>query len=319
MRRWMLVMAMVASAAVTAATAADARAPGTAPPVRVAAVGDIACKSLPGNNAHACRYDDVSDVIADGGYQAFLALGDEQYEYGRYQDFVDNYDAFFGRLLPITEPVPGNHEYGTDGAAGYFHYFGAIAHGPRGWYSFDIGGWHVIALNSAVCSPSTGSPCGLRSAQYRWLQADLDTHPNARYPCTLAYWHHPVWDWEKYQNNHWIASYDLDRARPFWRLLVARGADVVLNGHNHDYQRYAPMDGRGRRDARGVREFIVGTGGRNLNGLGSPSTRPPTLEAAQATSFGVLALTLRPDGYGWRFQTAAGSPAYADSGSAACY
>jgi hypothetical protein len=319
MRRLMLMMAMVVVTGGAAAETAAAGAPTAVAPVRVAAVGDIACKNLPGNNAHACRYDAVSDVIAAGGYQAFLALGDEQYEYGRYQDFLDNYDAYFGRLLPITRPVPGNHEYGTDGGAGYFRYFGAIAHGPRGWYSFELGGWHVIALNSAVCSPSTGAPCGPGSRQYDWLKADLDAHPNSSYPCTLAYWHHPVWDWEKYQNNHWITSYDLDRARPFWRLLVARGADVVLNGHNHNYQRYAPMDGRGRRDRAGIREFIVGTGGRNLNGLGSPSTLPPTLAAAQGASFGALALTLRPGDFSWRFQTAAGSRAYADSGSAACH
>ena len=321
MRRVLLLMTMVVGVSASAAGASGAvlHAPVTTMPVRVAAVGDMACKNLPGNNAHACRYDVVSDLVAGGGYQAFLPLGDEQYEYGRYGDFLDNYDAYFGRVLPISYPVPGNHEYGTADAAGYFRYFGDIAHGPDGWYSFDLGSWHVIALNSAVCSPSTGAPCTAGTPQYDWLKADLAAHPNSAYPCTLAYWHHPVWDWEKYQNNHWIQSYDLDRAKPFWRLLARSGAELVLSGHNHNYQRYAPMDARGRADpAHGMTEIIVGTGGRNIAGLGSPSTMPPTLVTGQDTSFGVLALTLRQNSYGWRFQTAAGSPAFTDSGSAAC-
>jgi acid phosphatase type 7 len=292
----------------------------TSTPITIAAVGDIACKNPPGNNPHVCRYDDVSNLVASGGYGAFLPLGDNQYEYGRYLDYVQNYDPWFGRFLPTTYPVPGNHEYGTADAAGYYRYFGSIAQGPDGWYSFDLGGWHVIALNSAICSPYYGAPCNAGTPEYEWLKADLAAHPNSQYPCTLAYWHHPVWDWEKYQNNHWVQSFDYDRAKPFWKLLVQAGADVVLSGHNHNYQRYAPMDATGNEDdANGIREFIVGTGGRNLNGLAGPSKMPATFVTGQGSSFGLLSLTLRPDSYDWSFVTAAGSPAFIDAGSATCH
>lgn len=323
MRRLLCMIAIVAGlgAAEPGAASAlrDTPAAGTTEPVRIAAVGDIACKNPPGNNVHVCRYDDVSNLIAAGRYQAFLALGDEQYEAGAYDDFVSNYDAYFGRLLPITYPVPGNHEYGTTDAAGYFRYFGNLAYGPNGWYSFDLGSWHVIALNSAVCSPYTGQPCDAGTPEYDWLKADLAAHPNSQYPCTLAYWHHPVWDAENYQNNHWVDSYDYDRARPFWNLLVHAHADVVLTGHNHNYQRYAPMNAKGAFDATGVREFIVGTGGRNIDNLASTSKRPPTFQAGQGTSFGILAMTLGQGSYTWRFLTAAGQPAFRDAGSASCH
>jgi hypothetical protein len=286
----------------------------------IAAVGDIACKNPPGNNVHLCQYDDVSNLIAGHGYDAFLALGDEQYEYGRYQDFIQNYDAFFGRLLPITYPVPGNHEYGTAGAAGYFRYFGDVARSADGWYSFDVGSWHVIALNSAICSPYTGAPCGPGTPEYAWLKADLAAHPNSQYPCTLAFWHHPLFDWEKYQNNAWVQSFDYDRSKPFWKLLQRAGADVALTGHNHNYQRYLPMDADGTYDPRdGIVEFIVGTGGRNTNALGSPSTRPPTFITGQADAMGILSMTLGTDGYSWRWIPAAGQPTgFIDAGTASC-
>ena len=321
MRRLLCIAVAAAAMVVPAAKAAGApvRTASDAG-VRIAAVGDIACKNPPGNNSHACRYDSVSNLIAAGGYQAFLPLGDNQYEAGSYADYLANYDLYFGRFLAITYPVPGNHEYGTPDAAGYFDYFGNIAHGPGGWYSYDLGSWHVIALNSAICSPYTGAPCDAGTPEYDWLEADLAAHPNSEYPCTLAYWHHPVWDWEKYQNNHWVQSYDYDRAKPFWQLLYRAGADVVLNGHNHSYQRYAPMNATGGADrAHGIREFIVGTGGRNLQSLGSVSTMPPTFVTGQDSSFGVLAVTLRPGSYSWSFRTADGSPAFSDAGSAACH
>ena len=189
MRRLILLF-VVAIGAFGALVSPAARAvPASSTPVGspvIAAVGDIACKNPPGNNVHLCQYDDVSNLIAGHGYDAFLALGDEQYEYGRYQDFIQNYDAFFGRQLPITYPVPGNHEYGTAGAAGYFRYFGDVARSADGWYSFDIGSWHVIALNSAICSPFTGAPCGPGTPESAWLKADLadtrtaSTHARSR-------------------------------------------------------------------------------------------------------------------------------------------
>jgi len=321
-RRTPIISAAVAAVALLGASAVtEEPAVATTTSVTIAAVGDIACKNPPGNNVHACQYDDVSDLIAGHGYDAFLALGDEQYEYGRYADFVDNYDAYFGRLLGITDPVPGNHEYGTTDAAGYFRYFGSVARNHRGWYSFDLGSWHVIALNSAICSPYTGEPCGRGTPEYEWLKRDLAAHPNADDPCTLAFWHHPLFDWEKYQNNHWIQSFDLDRGKPFWRLLQRAGADIVLTGHNHNYQRYLPMDADGTFDpVRGIVEFIVGTGGRNTNALGSPSTRPPTFVTGQGDAMGILSMTLEAGSYSWRWIPAAGQPSdFIDSGSADCH
>jgi Calcineurin-like phosphoesterase len=320
-RRTPMISAAVAAVALLGASAVTGEPAVATTSVTIAAVGDIACKNPPGNNVHACQYDDVSDLIAGHGYDAFIALGDEQYEYGRYLDFVQNYDAYFGRLLPTTYPVPGNHEYGTTDAAGYFRYFGAAARNRHGWYSFDLGSWHVIALNSAVCHPYSGEPCGPGTPQYEWLRRDLVSHPSSEYRCTLAYWHHPLFDWEKYQNNKWVQSFDYDRGKPFWKLLQRAGADVVLTGHNHNYQRYLPMDADGTFDpTRGIVEFIVGTGGRNTNALGSVSTRPPTFVTGQGDAMGILSMTLGPGSYSWRWIAAPGQPTdFIDAGSTDCH
>ena len=295
---------------------ADGRVARSTDDPRIAAVGDIACKDPPKKNRQVCQYDDVSELIAEGDYDAFLALGDTQYEYGRYVDFVENYGVYFGRFLDITYPAVGNHEYGTPDAAGYFRYFGRAAHGPDGWYSYDLGDWHVIALNSAVCSPYYGAPCGPGHPQYEWLKADLAADDHV---CTLAYWHHPVWDWEKYQNNHWVQSFDYDRGKPFWKLLVRNDADLVLAGHNHNYQRYAPMDEAGEEDPdHGIVEFIVGTGGRNTNDLGSVSTTPATFVTGTGSDFGILELALHPTSFNFAFiPTVSGG--FRDAGSVACH
>ena len=318
MGRRMLVALVVASMpalVVLAAPQGAVPARAAVPPPVIAAVGDIACKNPPGNNRGVCQYDDVAAAIVAAHPTRFLALGDNQYEYGLYQDYLDNYDVYFGRLLPITDPAPGNHEYGKSPTAdGYFRYFGTSARG--GYYSFDLGTWHVISLDSAICSPYTGAPCGPGTPQYEWLKADLAAHPAT---CTLAYWHHPLFDWEKYQNNHWLQSFDLDRSQPFWDLLYAAGADVILTGHNHNYQRYLPMDPHGSYRPNGIVQFIVGTGGRNTNNLGSPSTRPPTFVTGQSRAFGFLELTLRAGRYDWRWVGAPGQPAFIDAGSASCH
>jgi hypothetical protein len=321
MRRTLIgtVAAFVALAAAAIAAPSDAVvASAQAPTVTIAAVGDIACKDPPKNNRSVCQYDDVAAAITRGDYDAFLALGDDQYEYGRYRDFLDNYDVYFGKLLPRTYPVPGNHEYGTENAAGYFRYYGGRGHSPDGWYSFDLGSWHVIALNSAVCSPYYGAPCGPGTPQYEWLKRDLATHPNADYPCTLAYWHHPRWDWEHYQNNAWVDSFDYDRAQPFWDLLVGAGADLALSGHNHSYSRWLPMDEHGDYDPNGVTQFIVGTGGRNLNAFGNQNTKPLTFVTGQSKAFGFLQLKLREGSYDWKWISAPGQPTFVDAGTAGC-
>jgi hypothetical protein len=311
-----LLFAIALVAAPHGATPPANAAPPPPAPV-IAAVGDIACKSAPGNNRRACQYDNVAAAIIAANPTKFLALGDNQYEYGLYNDFLENYDVYFHQLLPITEPVPGNHEYGAlSDAAGYFSYFGEPAHGPGGYYSYDLGSWHIIALNSAICG-SDGVYCAPGTDQYEWLQGDLAAHPT---DCTLAYWHHPHFDWLKYQNADWTQSYEYAPSKYFWDLLYAAGADVVLNGHNHNYSRWKPMDPTGFVDAtNGITQFIVGTGGRNLNDFGALSTKPSTFVTGQTDSFGFLRLTLKSNGYDYKYVTAAGSPAFTDQGKGACH
>jgi hypothetical protein len=307
-------LAILASVAVIAAAAGTPAPAPAASAVRIAAVGDIACKDRPKHNRQVCQYDDVARAIQRGDYDRFLVLGDVQYESGRYRDFVENYDAYFHGLKSISEPVPGNHDYGTADAAGYYRYFGARGHGPDGYYSYDLGGWHIVALNSAICPAATG--CGRGDPQYRWLRRDLAADDAE---CTLAYWHHPRFDWLKYQNADWTEDYEFLRSKPFWDLLSAANADVVLSGHNHNYSRWKPMDANGVADASGIRQFIVGTGGRNLNNLGSASTRPDTFATGWAGGFGYLELTLHPTSYDWRFVAADGQPTFIDQGSASCH
>jgi hypothetical protein len=306
--------AIAAVLTLTMALLAPTAAPATPGPVRIAAVGDIACKNPPANNRKVCQYDDVAAAIERGDYDRFLALGDIQYEAGGYQDFVDNYDRYFGGLLPITEPVPGNHEYGTADAAGYFRYFGAAGHGPGGYYSYDLGAWHIVALNSAICPAITGCPPD--HPQIEWLRADLAASDAL---CTLAYWHHPRFDWLKYQNADWTEDYEFLRTKPLWDLLSAAGADVVLSGHNHNYSRWTPMDADLQADATGIRQFIAGSGGRNLNNLGSVSTKPDTFARGWAGGFGFLELSLRSASYDWRFVPAEGQLDFIDEGTGRCH
>jgi hypothetical protein len=201
-----------------------------------------------------------------------------------------------------TRPAPGNHEYNTAGATGYYAYFGAAAGDPaRGYYSYDVGTWHLVALNSN-CAAIGG--CGAGSAEEQWLRADLAAHPAA---CTLAYWHHPRWSTGDHGSS---AIYD-----GLWKALYAFGAELVLNGHDHHYERFAPQTAAGALDqARGLREFVVGTGGRSH--YGTPTIRANS-EVRNSDTFGVLRLTLRPAGYDWRFVPAAGS--FTDAGTASCH
>jgi hypothetical protein len=212
----------------------------------------------------------------------------------------------------ITHPVPGNHEYftsgGTDcdptgGAAGYFRYFGAAAGDPtRGYYSFDVGTWHLIALNSN-CSQVGG--CLVGSPEETWLQADLAAHP---YSCTLAYWHHPRF-------TSGVVNNDLEVA-PFWQDLYLAGADIVLNGHAHGYERFAPQNPLGIADpADGIREFVVGTGGEDFHAFALPL---PLSQVREDDTFGVLTLTLHSGSYDWNFVPEAGKP-FTDSGSGTCH
>nr|MDQ6914623.1 metallophosphoesterase [Actinomycetota bacterium] len=224
-----------------------------------------------------------------------------QYPTGKLSDFRRFFAPSWGRWFARLRPSPGNHEY-ADGPSGYFDYFGARAGpGRRGWYSYDLGAWHLVSLN-ANC---TKVGCGPGSPQASWLRADLAAHP-AR--CTLAYWHQPRFS----SGPHG----DARDTGPLWRALQAAGADVVLSGHDHDYERFAPQTDAGARDdRRGIVQFVVGTGGVNHYPI---VRRQPNSLTHSSSTFGVLRLTLRRASYSWRFVPERGAT-YRDAGSAPCH
>jgi hypothetical protein len=298
-----LTIAVVASALTLWASTAPASA---ADPV-IAAAGDIACApSDPQFNGGAgstafCRQRYTSDLLVNAGLTAVLPLGDVQYESGSLIEFQGSYHPSWGRVKSISHPVVGNHETSN----GYWDYFNGLraSDGPagpdgKGWYSYDIGGWHIVALNSN-CSWVSG--CGPGSPQEQWLRADLAAHPAS---CTLAYWHHPL-----------FSSKTPDPStRTFWEHLYAAGADVVLNGHVHNYERFSPQTPAGKYDpVKGIREFVVGTGGKSLEASGTPAHNSA---ARISSSFGVLKLALGPTSFQWQFVTESG--AVRDSGTANC-
>jgi hypothetical protein len=274
----------------------------------IAAAGDIACGPADINydgglgTPSACRQLYTSNILVNGSYTAVLALGDNQYPCGTYASYEASYDPTWGRVKPITYPVPGNHEYGcSPTAAGYFQYFGwAAGQQGQGYYSFDLGAWHLIALNSQ-CAYIGG--CAAGSPQYNWLQSDLAAHPNQ---CTLAYWHIPLFG---------STTLKSPETQPLWQLLYDHQADVVLNGHSHTYERFAPQGPNGVLDnTQGIREFIVGTGGENHTGV---ATVAANSQVRNNTTFGILALTLHPASYDWKFVPESGT--FTDSGSATCH
>jgi hypothetical protein len=278
----------------------------------IAAAGDIACApDDPNYNGGAgvdgfCRQRATSDLLVGAGLSWVLPLGDIQYNSASLANITAVYDPTWGRVKSITRPVVGNHE---GSATGYFDYFNGpgVTDGPagvrgKGWYSFDVGSWHVVALNSncgAVdCTPG--------SEQEQWLRADLAAHPTS---CTLAYWHHP-----RYSSGHDGNSTFM---QPLWEALDDAGAELVLSGHSHNYERVAPVDRNGNvNHADGIRQFVVGTGGAFFTGgLG---TRIPQSEVAQNDTFGVLFLTLHATSYDWRFVPEAGKT-FTDSGTTSCH
>jgi len=258
----------------------------------IAAAGDIACDPANsvfnnGNgNSNACRQKFTSDLLVNAGFAAVLPLGDVQYFCGGYDAFLQSYDLSWGRVKSITHPVVGNHEYLTttdpasgvgtgcdpsnQGAAGYFNYFGSAAGDPsQGYYSYDIGTWHLIALNSNCgdAGGSSGTGCGPNSSQGKWLEADLAAHSNF---CTLAYWHVPLFS---------SGGRAETKTRDIWQILYNHGADLILNGHDHIYERFAPQAPNGVLDnAGGMREFIVGSGGANHTQLDTTKPFPANSE-----------------------------------------
>jgi hypothetical protein len=289
----------------------------------IAAAGDIACDPANpvfngGNgNSNACRQKYTSDLLVNGGYSAVLPLGDIQYYCGGLQAFENSYHLSWGRVKDITHPVVGNHEYidtsdpnapstgcdttNTD-AAGYFNYFGAAAGNPgQGYYSYDIGDWHLIALNSN-CDDAGG--CSPSSDQGLWLLDDLARHPKV---CTLAYWHIPLFS---------SGGRDEPNSQELWQILYDHEVDVILNGHDHIYERFVPQKPDGTDDlVRGMRQFTVGTGGANFTSL---VTIASNSEVRNADTYGVLKLTLHPTTYEWEFVPEAGKT-FTDTGTGYCY
>ncbi len=346
----------------------------------LAAIGDVSCQ--PGEPEEAEKQKDVCDQTGRGSttrmqaqtatanqieamHPALVAiLGDEQYQVGRYEDFMGSFDTTYGAFKFLQRPAPGNHEFysqhGETGVHGdgYFDYYNGYQHNadgsvvtdsfpqdapgtgtvtqprPRqdgqaghvgangdGWYSYNLGGWHIISLNvECAVQPGGCSPTGSWFAgETRWLAQDLALD---RSQCTLAYWHQPTFS---------VAGATADpegiAADAWWRLLYKHGADLVLNGHDHTYARYAPMDPNGRADPKhGIREFIVGTGGESLD-QPIANANTPNLQAATGSYYGAMALTLQHGGYRWDYQSAMKDPSadaslpasYDDSGSARCH
>jgi hypothetical protein len=267
----------------------------TGDPIVVAA-GDIAMCYGTGDEATAKLLGNIGGTV--------LTLGDNVYKDGTLQEFAECYDPSWGRYKDRTKPSLGNHDYHTEGAEGYFGYFGEAAGEPgKGYYSYNLGAWHLVALNSN-CEFLGG--CGAGSAQVRWLKNDL-THN--RQKCTLAYFHHPLFTSGKYRPG-------IPEVKSLWEALYAAGADVVLNGHDHNYQRFAPQDPEGGADPeRGIREFVVGTGGKSHYAISLPIANT---QVYNDHTYGVLKLTLRPKSYDWRFIPVEGAQ-FTDSGSARCH
>ena len=273
---------------------AAAAAFATPAPAMLIAAGDVASCDSDGDERTAALVERIRGTVA--------VLGDSVYERGTADEFARCYAPSWGRFRARTRPAVGNHEYGTPGAAGYFAYFGRAAGRPsRGFYAYRLGSWRVIVLNSN-CSQVA---CTAGSAQLQWLRAELRAHPSA---CTLAYWHHPRFSSGPHGPDATMA--------PLWNALYAAGADVVLAGHDHHYERFAPLDAAGRVDRRrGIRAFVVGTGGRSHY---PPVRRVRGSEVRNWRTFGVLRLTLDPGRYRWRFEPVAGSR-FTDSGSGRCH
>lgn len=290
----------------TASTATPATASTATPatgeaPIVVAAAGDLVCPPGRATTPWSCRHGSVSDrLVADDAVTWFLALGDLQYDRGDLASFQTAYGPSYGRLKARTRPAPGNHEYATPGAAGYYAYFGEQAGDPRaGYYAFDAGrSWRIVALNSNCWVVS----CNVGSAQEQWLRATLAADPR---PCTLAYWHHPRFSSGPHGDNVAVAA--------LWDALEASGAEIVLAGHDHGYERFAPQTGARAPDPDGIREFVVGTGGASHYERGAP--RPNS--EVRATVFGYLRLTLATSGYSWQLVGEDGD--VLDEGSGACH
>jgi len=260
-------------------------------PVLVGA-GDISSCRSTGTEATADLIEGMDGTV--------FTTGDNAYPNGTSLEFNICYGLTWGLFKNRTFPAAGNHDYHTKDAAGYYNYFGPRAGDPsKGYYSYDVGTWHIIVLNSVL-------PVNAGSEQEKWLRADLAAHPSV---CTAAYWHSPLF-------SSGVTHGSNPDMRPLWQALYDYGTDVVLNGHEHNYERFAPQDPQGSLDPkRGIREFVVGTGGGEKHYVfGTPL---PNSEVRNSDTYGVLKLTLHPESYSWEFLPVEGKT-FTDSGTGSC-
>ena len=265
-------------------------------PAILVGAGDIAdCRDLSGAEATAKLLEQIPGTV--------VAVGDLAYPDGSKENF-QCYDKTWGRARTRTRPAVGNHEFHAAGATPYFDYFDASAGDPKdGYYSYELGRWHIVVLNSE-CQDVGG--CDAASRQVQWLRTDLAAHPAA---CTLAYWHKPLFSSGSAHGND-------PEMKPLWQALYDANADVVINGHDHNYERFAPQNPEGGSDAaRGIREFVVGTGGKNHRPI---VLAKPNSESRNADVYGVLKLSLRAGAYDWQFIAEVGKQ-FVDSGSGKCH
>src|SRR5213083_2790101 len=270
----------------TARAKAPAPSFATSPgPATLVGAGNIATCNASGDEQTANLLDAISGTV--------FAAGDNAYDKGTLTQYNTCYGPSWGRQKARTQPAPGDLDYKTANASGYFGYFGAAAGDPKqGYYSYDLGAWHIVVLNSG--SPSL-VPTTATSAQVQWLKADLAAHPAH---CTLAYWHHPLFDSKDNPNAN---------IRPLWDALYAAGVDVVVNAHYGFYERFAPQTPAGVADpVGGIREFVVGTGGALVTGFG---TMRANSQVRNSGTPGVLKLTLDDGTYAWQFVPIAGKTA----------
>jgi hypothetical protein len=317
MRRFLIVFSVLVVCIAASVVGLGAPLPraAAADPV-IAGAGDIACAPPGTRTATRCHQAATANLLA--GATTVLPVGDEQYNCGQLSAFNQVYDPSWGQYKNISNPVVGDNEYAgngcsTPGAEGYYTYFGNRA-SPRqpgctvncqGYYSFDVGGWHVVALNSECTQPGVGG-CSATSPQTQWLKADLAAHPNT---CTLAYFHRPYFS----DKGGTVA-----KVKQLFTALYNGGADVLLVGHQHIYERFRPQNPSGAAAANGIRQFIVGTGGNSSSALAP--TAPTGQEKRNSGTFGVLKLTLHSASYDWQFDDEANaSKPFTDSGTQACH
>jgi hypothetical protein len=276
----------------------------------IVAVGDIACAPGSPQTSTSCQQRQTAALAAAQHPNAVLVLGDNQYESGSLSEYEGSYNPSWGVFNPIVHPVPGNHEYNTPGAAGYFDYFGATTNFSSGTQSFNLGTWHIVGLNSN-CSDSACQDSfqgATTTAQVGWLQANLSVNRTA---CLLAYWHHPRFA------QGFVG--DSPGVGPLWNALYNDRGDLVLNGHDHMFERYAQQDPSGSRTTSGLRQIVAGTGGYSLFGVtyNKPNGEPP-VGFTDYSDFGILVLTLHPTSYSWAFKRIPDG-AVIDTGTTACH